>query len=277
MATFSSVRIHSLARAVAYPDSTEGLVSLIEALNENGIPFFVVGRMTNVLIKERIYNGVLINTRKIKSKYKAEEQIRVLCGDFLPEIARHQAAHGLGGFEVLLGIPGTVGGMVRQNAGAFGYEISDRLINATCYRISDRSLCTLTREQMSFSYRSSILVNGDLILLYATLRFVPMDRADVFALMREYAEKRRVSQPTEMPSLGSTFKRYDGVGAGYYIDRAGLKGYAIGGARVSPKHAGFIVNAGGATADDYLALVDYIKSRVYAVFGIELEEEIQII
>ena len=273
----SSVRIVAIARAVAYPDTPEKLVSLISELDKNGIPFVVVGRMSNVLFKDRCYDGVLIKTTEIKNKIRAEEQIEVFCGNTVTDITRCGAEVDFGGFEGLFGIPGTIGGMIRQNAGAFSYEISERFINATCYLVRERSLRKFTKEEMRFAYRESVLKDKNIILLGATLSFLPKERDKIYAEIREYAKRRRDSQPIELPSLGSTFKRCNGLSAGYYIDAAGLKGYSIGGAQVSVKHAGFIVNQGGATAEDYIKLIHCIKSKVYAAFGVELEEEIEII
>ena len=233
--------------------------------------------MSNVLFKDLFYNGVLIKTTKIKSKSKAEECITVSCGDLVTRIARRQADYDLGGFEGLFGIPGTVGGMIRQNAGAFGYEIADRFLEASCYCIKERSIRKFTKEEMNFSYRDSILKDKNFVLLNATLGFIHKRRENIFTEVNEYSLKRRDTQPTELPSLGSVFKRYGDIGAGYYIDKAGLKGYSIGGALVSPKHAGFIVNTGSATAKEFIELMYFVKERVRGAFGIELEEEIEII
>ena len=233
--------------------------------------------MSNVLIKERLYDGVLIKTTEIISKTEAENRITLSCGASLVAELRPMASRGLGGLEGLWGIPGTVGGMVKQNAGAYGYETADRLIGATCYVRSAHTVTRYTKEELNFAYRDSLLSDKNFVLLNATFELVPKLREDVLSEVKDYALKRRASQPIEYPSLGSVFKRYNGVSAAYYIDGAGLKGYAVGGARVSEKHAGFIVNSADATADDYLRLIDYVKERVMTVFGIELKEEIEII
>ena len=183
----------------------------------------------------------------------------------------------MGGLEGLFGIPGTVGGMVRQNAGAFGYEVKDRFVLARCYFPDTGDIAELSPRDMEFTYRGSILSRKGAILLCATFDFIYKKRDEILREIREYRDKRLLTQPLDKPSLGSVFKRHQGVGAGYYIDKLGLKGFSIGGACVSDKHAGFIINTGGATADDYLKLVDYVKSAVYSAFGIELEEEIEII
>lgn len=252
-------------------------MTLIDALNDAGIPHVLLGGMSNVLFKTKTYNGVVVKTTKIKSKNEAESRVALLCGDRMSRIAFEIAERDLGGFEGLVGIPGTVGGMVRQNAGAFGYEISDRFIEAICYIPTTRTVRKYTRSDMCFSYRYSVLITDGAILLSATFDAVCKKRADILSEIDTYRARRLATQPTDMPSLGSTFKRHDGVSAGFYIDRAGLKGYSIGGARISEKHAGFIVNVGNATSDDYLKLIDYTKERVYSVFGIILREEIEII
>ena len=277
MSSISSARIHSHARAVAYPKSEEELVRLIDTLNDEEIRYLVVGGMSNVIFKADRYNGVLIKTDEITTKTVAENLFVASCGLRLGTALDFISGFDLGGIEGLYGIPGTLGGMVKQNAGAFGYEIADCFLEANCYIPDIRTVKRVTKEEMLFSYRESVLGKIKAVLINATLRLVVKGREDILAEVGEYRQKRLRSQPLQYPSLGSVFKRYDGVSAGYYIDKAGLKGYSIGGARVSEKHAGFIVNTGGASAKDYLLLVEYVKDRVYSEFSIELEEEIEII
>ena len=262
---------------MAYPDSKEKLTDILSLLYERQLPYKVIGGMTNLLVKDGVYNGVIIKTDKFQTKSLAEGTISVSCGARMVSVIRSMARQGLGGMEGLAGIPGTVGGMVRQNAGAFGYEVADRFVSAECYLPNVKRPVTLSREDMCFAYRRSALTDSDAVLLSATFRLSPKPPEIILASIRELGVKRRASQPLEYPSLGSTFKRCNGQSAGFYVDRAGLKGARIGGAEVSEKHAGFIINIGGATADDFLKLIDLVKSRVYAVFGIELEEEIEII
>ena len=273
----SSVGISTVARAVAYPDSEQRLVTLVRQLIKNEIPFYTLGRMSNVLFKNNVYDGVIIRTTKIKGKIRAESKITLSCGESLCGAIAHMSRFDMGGLEGLFGIPGTVGGMVRQNAGAFGYEVKDRFVLARCYFPDTGDIAELSPRDMEFTYRGSILSRKGAILLCATFDFIYKKRDEILRKIREYRDKRLLTQPLDKPSLGSVFKRHQGVGAGYYIDKLGLKGFSIGGACVSDKHAGFIINTGGATADDYLKLVDYVKSAVYSAFGIELEEEIEII
>lgn len=232
--------------------------------------------MSNLLIKNGVYNGVIIKTDKLQTKSLAESKLTLLCGARMSNAIHSMAALGLGGMEGLAGIPGTVGGMVKQNAGAFGYETADRFISAECYLANEKRIATFSKEDMRFAYRSSAL-SDSIVMISATFDLMTFSPERIHSRMNDIKEKRRASQPLEFPSLGSIFKRCNGQSAGYYIDRVGLKGASVGGAEVSKKHAGFIINKGGATADDFLRLIDLVKRRVYAELGIELEEEIEII
>lgn len=230
-----------------------------------------------MLIQDGIYNGMVVKTDRIATKTVAENQITLGCGIKMSSVIMKMASLGFGGMEGLAGIPGTVGGMVRQNAGAFGYEVSDRFTEARCYFPKESKIKIISKDEMNFSYRHSFLTDEPAILLSAVFDLLPAETCDIFSRIGELRSKRLLTQPIEYPSLGSVFKRHGGVGAGYYIDKCGLKGFSVGGAQVSEKHAGFIINKGGATADDFLKVLEHVKNRVYAVFGIELEEEIEII
>ena len=277
LASFSSARLTSVVRAVVYPDDETKTIEIVSRLAEYGLPYIVVGGFSNLLIKNGYYNGVVVKTDKIATKTLAENRMTIGCGVRMGSAIMKMASFDLGGMEGLAGIPGTVGGMVKQNAGAFGYEISDRLTEAVCYLPKENKVKRLSKSDMEFSYRHSILTDRSLVLLSATFDLVPSSRDDILAKIRAFRQKRIETQPIEYPSLGSVFKRHNGTSAGFYIDKSGLKGFSIGGAQVSQKHAGFIVNKGGATADDYLKVVEYVKKRVCAEFGIELKEEIEIV
>lgn len=273
----TSSRISSVARAIAYPDSEEKLVDLITRLNDIDAKYIVLGKMSNVLIKNGKYDGVIIKTHKINKYNVAENILTLSCGACMGGIARKMATLDLGGIEGLIGIPGTVGGMVRQNAGAFGYEIADRFKYAICYLPTTQNTVKLFKDDMQFAYRDSILAHAKATLINATFELIPKRYKDIVDETNSYRIKRFETQPVAKPSLGCIFKRNNGVSAGYYIDKAGLKGYSIGGACVSRKHAGFIINNGGATTDDYISLIEYVKEKVFNEFNIKLEEEIQII
>ena len=246
-------------------------------MNEVGTRYVVLGRMSNILFKDTFFNGVVVKTTKINGYTKAENAITASCGSSLSMFMRKLAELDLGGMEGLIGIPGTLGGMIKQNAGAFGYEMSDRFICATCFIPSEGKVRVFSKDDMRFSYRKSALCEEHAVLIKATLGLIHKKYAEIIEEISEYKNRRLSSQPLEYPSLGSVFKRHNGISAGYYIDKAGLKGYRIGGACVSQKHAGFIINNSGATAQDYLRLIEHVKKRVFSEFSIELEEEIEII
>ena len=273
----SNIRIGCRARLVVYPKNEKNFIDVIDFLCECSLGFVVLGNMSNVLFRTPIYNGVIIKTTKYRTKNAADGTIELGCGTMIASVARELAANCRGGFEGLVGIPGTVGGMIKQNAGAFGYEISDHFVSARIYNLKDKCVHIYFKEDMCFGYRKSILEDKNLILLSAVFDTISMPQKDILELIKKLAHKRRTAQPVASPSLGSIFKRCAGVSAGYYIDKSGLKGMRIGGAEISHKHAGFIVNSGGATAKDVLELIDVVKHRVYEEFGVLLEEEIEVI
>ncbi len=273
----TSSRISTIARAVVYPRSEEKLIQLISRLSDIDANYIVLGRMSNILVKDGKYDGIIIKTTGVDGNCIVENEITFSCGSGIVKTIKQMAQKNLGGMEGLVGIPGTIGGLVKQNAGAFGYETSDRFKCATCYMPNTRSICNFTKEDMDFSYRDSKLCHTNAILLNATFELLEKNYNDIIGEMSNYKFQRSQMQPLKEPSLGSVFKRYNGISAGYYIDMAGLKGHYIGDACVSTKHAGFIVNKGGATATDYFKLIEYVKEKVYSVFKIELEEEIEII
>ena len=273
IAGFSTIGIHSVARYFATPNTIEQLCTLLRDLYAADIPHRVIGGMSNILPRADVYDGVLVNTRKLAGKRVAENEIYVECGARLSSVVKELRLKGLGGMAQLYHIPGTLGGSVRGNAGAHGLEISDVFVSANVYFPDVDEILFLQKNDMDFDYRTSrVRISGGVVLssvLYARNVDPRQTDSDIekFRLLRK-------NQPQGVRTLGSTFKRADGVSAGYYIDKCGLKGYSIGGAVVSDIHAGFILNRGGATSSDVISLIDQIKSRVYSRFGILLEEEI---
>ncbi len=277
LAAMSPMGINTVAAYIAYPKNEDELIELVSYIKKREIPFIIAGRMSNILFRYDAYDGVVIITTKIRRKILAENEISLSCGMGLYSVISQLAEYNLGGFEGLVGIPGTVGGMVKQNAGAFGYEMSDCFKSAIIYDTDTQSTAVYKKADMHFSYRDSILRNNSKILLSATFIPVPKSSSEIKEAIREFKQKRGNTQPVTERSLGSIFKRIDGISAGYYIDKAGLKGTTVGAATVSAKHAGFIVCRSGATADDVIRLVEIVKERVYKVFNVELCEEIEII
>lgn len=276
VSAISYIRIGGKASYAAMPNSTEKLIKLVKFLNSHQIAYKIVGGMSNILPSDSYYPGVLIITTKCNRYYVAENTITLECGVRLSKVIRALAALGVCGMESLSGIPGTVGGAVRSNAGAYGCSVSDFIVSATLYSPKEKKKITFAVGDMGMSYRKSRLIGSDLVLLSADFTFSRDDSESIFARIKSITEKRHASQPYNMPSLGSVFKRKDGIPMSLLIDRLGLKGLSVGGAQVSEKHAGFIVNTGGATAKDVLTLISILKERIYAECGILPEEEIEI-
>ena len=271
----SHIKIGGVATFAAMPSSLEKLINLVEFLKSENIAYKVAGGMSNLLSCNAFFNGVLIITTKC-NKYTVAERILTLeCGVRISKMIYTASKLSLGGMESLCGIPGTVGGMVRSNAGAYGKSVSDFLLAATLYSPDDKKIRTLTSSEMDMSYRHSRLSDSKEILLTADFLLQKCEEKEVLMRIREITEKRRASQPTDMPSLGSIFKRCADVPISLLIDKLGLKGVKIGGAQVSEKHAGFIINSGNATAVDVLSLISYLKDRIYREYGFVPEEEIE--
>ncbi len=274
----SPIKIGGRATVVAYPDNQSKLICLVNFLDNIKIKHKIVGRMSNILFRDENYDGFVIRTDRINTLFIDGNVLMVSCGMALPCLSRILCDAGLSGIEGLSGIPGSVGGAIIGNAGAFGCEIGDRVLDVTCYDKTSKEIISMSSEQADFSYRHSMLKQDNLIVLSARLFLVESDSLSIKSEMDRCLKKRRQTQPTTLPSLGSSFKRPDeSISASKLIDECGLKGYSVGGAQVSQKHAGFIVNTGDATAKDYINLMDYVKHRVFDKFNISLESEVEII
>ena len=274
----SSIKCGGRAALVAIPDDLKKMQLLLEHLADSKIQYRVLGNITNTLVREGEYPGVVIRTNKL-NKYFVSEGGRVLaeCGVDFKRMSAALAKSGFGGAEAMFMIPGTVGAMTLGNAGAHGQSMSDIFLYGCFFDVRQGRVRFLNRDDMGFSYRGSLAKSEGLICLYSVLSFVKSDFSEIRNKISRFARIRRESQPTDMASLGSIFKRHEGVGIGYYADRAGLKGYRIGGASVSVKHAGFIVNDGGASAHDVLMLIEHIKRVIFEKFGFVPEEEIEVL
>ena len=260
-----------------FPDTDRKLITALDFLWKNKIDYKVIGRLTNVLISNDVKNIVFIKTDKLRGINKFDKTIRLYTGERISSLTSLFIKEGIASFCSLSGIPGSVGGMVRNNAGAYGIEISDIIESAVAYSPRKSKKILLSVEDMSFGYRESIFQHSDLVLLYADFKIVHDIHESIQKRYLEIKEKRLQSQPLSYPSLGSVFKRPSGDYAARLIDAAGLKGVSIGGASVSEKHAGFIINTGNASFEDFRMLAEYIKRAVYEKFGVWLEEEIEII
>lgn len=258
-------------------NNIEELKKILNLVKNNGIPFFIIGNGSNLLVRDKGIRGIVakINFNQITIN-KNENIVKVSSDYSVSKLARVCAKEGMGGIEFLAGIPGTVGGAIRMNAGAYGREMKDVVINTKCLtNIGDIKL--LTNKEHYFNYRTSIFKDVDDIILETELKLYKDDENNINNIINEQMKKRLENQPLEFPSAGSTFKRNPNVITAKLIDECGLKGYKVGDAEVSTKHAGFIVNRGNATADDVLKLVEIVKEKVYQRFNEKIELEVIVV
>lgn len=271
----SHIGIGGIAAVAVKPNGLNKLVEIIIYLNEKGIPYKVAGEMSNILPSDDFYDGVLVLTRKISKYYVAENTLTADCGAKLSRILNEISEYDLGGMEELFGIPGSVGGMVYGNAGAYGKSISDFFLSAQVYIPSESKIITMTNEEMEFSYRNSAIKGTDRVLLTARFSLSEFPKDDIKKKFRKITAMRKSTQPYGERSLGSIFKRCPEIPTSLMIDRLGLKGLRVGDAQISNKHAGFIVNVGNATSDDVKTLISVIKEKIYFSYGIIPNEEIE--
>ena len=276
MSRHCSFRIGGACDAMLLPSSIEDVEAVCALLAECGEKPFLMGNGTNLLVTDAPLHRIVLRMGEDFSRIDPVNgtALRAESGATLSRLALFAAARGLAGLEFAHGIPGTLGGAVSMNAGAYGGEMKDVVTSVTYL---DKDLSLRETDDAGFSYRRSRFSDTDCIVLGAKISLHEDDPNAIRERMRLLAERRRSSQPLDMPSAGSTFKRPAGGYAAALIDEAGLKGYTVGGAQVSEKHAGFVVNRGGACFDDVLRLIEHIQSEVYRVSGIELEPEVKII
>ena len=277
MREHSSFRIGGAAQAFAVAESEEEIACLAALCREEGIPLLVIGRGTNLLISDGGVCGVVVKLGEGLSALRAGgNRITAGAGVTLARLAQFAQRCALTGLEFAHGIPGSLGGAVVMNAGAYGGEMKDAVVSVRCLD-DDGVIREYPAGALDFSYRHSRFSEHGGIVLGAVLSLTPGDGEAIAAKMRELMAKRASSQPLELPSAGSTFKRPPEGYAAAMIDGAGLKGYAVGGAMVSEKHAGFVVNAGGASFDDVLAVMEHVQNAVREKYGVDLEPEVKII
>lgn len=272
----SHIRIGVVAPTV-YPKTQEELIHIISLFEDFGISYKILGRMSNVLICTNESNTVYVKTDRLERVGIHSGLIYAECGVRFSSLIRKTLWYGFSLLPELVGIPGSVGGMIYSNAGAFGREIADGVISCKLFDKSHREVVTVLRENMGFGYRDSILLQKEFVLLSATFFALSDKRAHIEERIEQINTRRKNTQPIGALSLGSVFKRPEGDFAARLIDAAGLKGLRIGDAQISEKHAGFIVNLNSATAEDVLSLIDAARVAVYKKFGVMLEEEIEIL
>ncbi len=273
----TSFKIGGPADFFVTPKNVKELCLLILALNKEGVPYFVTGNGSNLLVRETGIRGVVIKLLENFNEISINgDSIRAEAGALLSRVAKTALENGLAGFEFASGIPGTLGGAVVMNAGAYGGEIKDVVVK-TEYIGKDGMINELTGDMHEFGYRKSILQQNSGIVIASTLKLERCDKEIIKAKMDDFNSRRREKQPLWMPSAGSVFRRPEGYFAGKLIDDCGLRGKSIGGAQVSKLHCGFIVNTGNATAQDVLELISLIQDNVKEKYDVDLETEIKIL
>jgi UDP-N-acetylmuramate dehydrogenase len=284
MALHTTFKIGGPIRAIVYPNTFEALGKVMGLLGARGVEPFVLGNGSNLLCGDGAIDRIAVCTRPGGSDYlpymeliEKTEVLAVSAGAMLPQVAMLALGESLSGMEFAAGIPGTLGGAVRMNAGAYGREMKDIVRMVETITLEGQIKLYL-EENLEFSYRHSIFSErSDEIISKVFLNLEPGERDEIQAEMRKLSNKRKASQPLDLPSAGSTFKRPAGGYAAELIDKAGLKGFAVGGAQVSEKHAGFIVNRGGATCDDVLRVMEHVQEEVLKQFGVALEPEVLLV
>lgn len=278
LAQYTSFRIGGPAEVIALPRSVEALRALLACAAEHHVKPMILGAGTNVLVQDAGVRGLVIVLRDALCGCAQlnETTIAAYAGTTMAKLAMFAKDCGLSGLEFAHGIPGTVGGGVYMNAGAYGGEIC-QVATETEFLHADGTLQTYAGDEQGFSYRMSRFQRMDGVIVRTVFSLAPAEKSEIRAKMQELAERRRNAQPLEYPSAGSTFKRPKQGYAAALIDQAGLKGKGVGGAAVSEKHAGFIINRGGATCADVLATMELVRETVFRQTGIELEAEVKLL
>jgi len=273
----TSFGIGGPVRVMFFPDKPTALSDLCRVLFENGVTPLVIGNGTNLLVNDKALELAVINTGGLNSRERTgETEITASAGALMTRLAVFASECGLAGLEFAHGIPGTLGGAVYMNAGAYGSEMKDVVRSTTLYR-PNSGVFSIAGEEHGYSFRHSRFAETGEIVVSSVIRLQKADTESIRAKMGELNARRRESQPLDLPSAGSTFKRPKVGFAGSLIEQAGLRGYLHGAAQVSEKHAGFIVNRGGATFADVMAVIEHVQETVFKKFGVELELEIGIV
>ncbi len=276
MRSHTTFRVGGPADFMFFPETSEQVVMAIEAAKAENVPAMVIGNGSNLIVKDGGVRGLVIVLGERFSALSLEGNIiSAQAGVSLAKLAAFAHANSLTGLEFASGIPGTLGGGAAMNAGAYGGQLSDVLIDALVYLNGE--VVTLTREEMQMGYRTTRPLKEGGVVLSARFELVPGDKDEIGERMKDLNARRREKQPLSFPSAGSTFKRPEGYFAGALIEQAGLKGLSVGGAQVSEKHAGFVINTGDATAADILSLIKKVQDAVYDRFGVQLETEVRIV
>ncbi len=267
---YNTYRLEVTCKYLVFPKSKEELRSLLKFLVENDLVYLILGNGSNVIFQESYYDGVVILLHKLNRMEIRGEMVEVEAGCSLPRLAMETVRKGLQGLEFASGIPGHVGASIAMNAGAYKSSLSE-VVESVLVINSDFEFVTMRKEDLEFEYRSSMFKRDKrYVIVSAVLHLQPGVEQEILEKMSKRRVKRLETQPLDMPSAGSVFRNPPDMYAGELIEKCGLKGYSIGGAQVSLKHANFIVNTGGATGMDIVELIEYVKSKVNEVYGVDL-------
>lgn len=275
MKKHTTVKVGGVADVVVLPKNVEEIKSLLSFAKKNDIPYYVIGCGSNLIVTDEKIHALIIKiTNKFGNVYVNGNVITADAGASMPYVSITAKRNSLSGFEFACGIPGTIGGGVRMNAGAYGSEIKDIFLQAT-YIDDKGNINTINKDEMMFGYRHTFFSeHPEYIIISAKFVLNEKDVSEIEAKMKENSIARKTKQPLEYPNFGSVFKRPEGYFVGKLVDEAGLRGYTIGGAQVSTKHTGFIVNTGNATCKDIVDLIHHIQNVVFEKFGVKLESEV---
>ena len=275
MSQHTTFRIGGPADVFVMPENYEQIREVLRLCKEEKLPFFVLGNGSNLLVSDSGYRGVIIQMDRNMEEIRLDgEEIHACAGALLSSVAVAARNASLTGFEFAGGIPGTIGGAAVMNAGAYGGELKDVLKEVTVMT-REGEILTIPADKLEMGYRTSIIKTSGYLVLEAVISLKKGDEEKIRAVMKELSERRTEKQPLDYPSAGSTFKRPEGYFAGKLIMDSGLRGYRAGGAQVSEKHCGFVINAGGATAEDVRSLMDHVIRVVREKYGVTLEPEVK--
>ena len=273
---YTSFKIGGIADLYVCPNNLMELLNTLSILKENNVPYFLLGAGSNLLISDKGIRGAVIKLGDgFDYAHAKGDYILAGAGVSLAKLALEAKNAELTGLEFAAGIPGSLGGALYMNAGAYGGEMKD-VVTEVSFIDEDGTVKTIPCSECGFGYRKSAFSKGNKIIISAKITLKKGNKDEISATMRDLNNKRKEKQPLEYPSAGSTFKRPQGHFAGSLIEQAGLKGYTVGGAQVSEKHAGFVINTGNATAKDVCELIEYVKKTVFEKFGVKLEPEVKI-
>ncbi len=276
MRLHTSMEVGGPAAYFFTPESEEDFAFLVRTLNQEKYPFYIKGNGSNIIVKDEGYDGAIVETRKMLDVVIEGTTVTAQAGILLKDLSDRILAASLTGFEFASGIPGSLGGAVCMDAGAYDGEMRD-IIKAVRLLDKEGNIVEKTNEEMDFAYRHSCCSDGSYIVLSAVMELKEGNYDEIKAKIDDLTAKREEKQPLEYPSCGSTFKRPEGYFAGKLITDAGLKGYQFGGAQVSDKHAGFVINKDHATAAEILGLIAHVQEEVWKQFGVRLECEVKVL